>query len=438
MTEEPKQETKFRRRVLIWVSALLLLTLGFGGGYFVRGLDDLTVYLGFPIVSGSDSVDVSRSSSELGERIEEAQGILASEASTPADLETATAAAIQALVQDTGDIYGKYFSESQYQSYLNQNDGEFGGIGVLLSEYDGKAYIVRVFEGTPAEAAGLQEGDFITSVNGDVRSSWSSEEVVALIGGEPGTLVELGWRRPLAKDDAGGEAFSAVMECATIEIPNITYSLVGNVGYISISQFTRKSTEQVQAAIVDLASQGAQGYLVDLRGNPGGYLTQAVEITSMFLREGTVVQVDSRTAGLTKTQVTSNFLTDKPLTILVNENSASAAEIMTTAMQDHGRATIVGVTTFGKGTVQTIKELSFGGGIKYTIARYLSPDGDEIDGIGVTPDIIVEMDSSLRGSGDSDVQYLAALADIQQQIANVQAQETAAATAGTAAVPTGS
>ena len=190
-------------------------------------------------------------------------------ASAPADLDTATTAAIQALVRSTGDVYGKYFTKTQYQSYLNQNDGEFGGIGVLLSEYGGKAYIVRVFEGTPAAAAGLQEGDFITSVNGDVRSSWSSEDVVALIGGEPGTLVELGWRRPISKNDSGGETFSAVIECATIEIPNITYKLVGNVGYISISQFTRKSTEQVQAAIVDLASQGAQGYLIDLRGNPG-------------------------------------------------------------------------------------------------------------------------------------------------------------------------
>ena len=133
----------------------------------------------------------------------------------------------------------------------------------------------------------------------------------------------------------------------------------------------------------------------------------------------------------------NKFLTDKPLTILVNENSASAAEIMTAAMKDHDRATIVGVTTFGKGTVQTIKELSFGGGIKYTIAKYLSPNGNVIDGIGVTPDIVVGMDSSLRGSGESDVQYLAALADIQQQIANVQSQAAATVTTDKVATSNG-
>ena len=447
----PETRKATRRKVLAIAGTFLLAAACFVGGYLLRDARG-----DVPLVSiVSQGSDASKSASDLGNRLEEVQGILASESYSPPSLDASTAASINALLKSTGDNYAKYYTQDQYENYLKQNSGEYAGIGILLSEYNGNAYVVRVYDGTPAAQAGLQVGDFITEVNGEKRTTWSLDDVTSLIKGQQGDTVELGWRRPETISSAGGDTYSATMTLETIDIPNVSYRMLdGNIGYISIAQFSKDSTDAVSAAIGDLESQGVTGYVIDLRGNPGGYLTSVVDITSMFLSSGTVVQISSPSSGVTTDTVTGNHLTDKPVVVLVNQNSASASEIFAAALQDHNRADVVGTVTFGKGTVQTVKELSFGGAIKYTIAHYLTPNGNDIDGVGVTPDIVVDMDPTLRNDPETDTQLAAALADCQglvttsststtdsttstQTTDSVAAAQTTDTTAGGSSTPAG-
>ena len=191
------------------------------------------------------------------------------------------------------------------------------------------------------------------------------------------------------------------------------------MGYISISSFDGSPDEDVRGAIEELESQGAQGYVVDLRNNLGGLLDQAVKVTSLFQSSGNVVEVASRGDGTARFDVTGEAMTDKPLTVLVNGYSASASEIMAASLQQNGRATLIGTKTFGKGSVQTVTPLSFGGAVKFTIAHYHTPDGSDIDGVGITPDIVVDMQPTLIGIGDDDVQYRDAVEHCRRQIADV-------------------
>ena len=180
-----------------------------------------------------------------------------------------------------------------------------------------------------------------------------------------------------------------------------------------------RSADDMKNAVQDLESQGAMGYVIDLRDDTGGYLKQAVQIISLFQNDGTVVEIDSRTEGMQKEQASGQAICDKPLTLLVNGYSASASEIMASSLHDNGRANLVGTQTYGKGSVQTISELSFGGAIKYTIAHYRTAGGEDIEGVGVTPDTVVEMDSSLIGSAEADVQYQIAMENCRAKIDDV-------------------
>ena len=185
---------------------------------------------------------------------------------------------------------------------------------------------------------------------------------------------------------------------------NVTTSLEGTVGYLKVRQLTQTSADLVKQALADLGSQGALSFVLDIRDNPGGYLTQAVDLASLFVKSGSIVQIETKDGKSVKS-ATGNVATDKPLVVLVNENTAAAAEVLAAALQENQRATLVGASTLGKGSVQVVRDLSFGGALRYTAAYYLTPQGRTINDVGVTPDVSV----GLGGEAGSDNQRSLAL-----------------------------
>lgn len=376
--------------------ALTLVALSFAGGVaFERFSAD--GYGVTPTVTAPTRPE--RAAREVREVIED----MALEPSSDASM---TAGVVQGMLESLGDPYAFYFDADHYSYFNEQTMGEFFGIGVTLSDRDGKPYIVSVIEGTPAEAAGLQPEDVISSIDGVTREKWDLDEVVKRVRGEEGTKVTL-------QIDREGESkpleFSITR--ARIDVPTHEQELVdGTVGYIRLYTFNEKSAGDVRDAVTELAEQGAQSFVLDLRDNPGGLLDVSVDVVSLFVKDGVAVSVEGRGEGMSEVyRVSGKTATDAPLVVLVNENSASASEIVAGALQDYDRATIVGVTSFGKGSVQQIEELSFGGAIKLTIAHYLTPKGRVIDQKGVEPDVEVAMELEKQAEKATDVQYQRAI-----------------------------
>ena len=376
--------------------AVILLSSGFIGGFL---LADNRLYLPSPASAPRD---------ELLTDINEVRRLLDRRALTPPSETSVTAGIIQGLLDSTGDDYAMYFDPQQFQEFSEDSMGEFGGIGVVLGEKNGSAYVVEVYEKTPAAKAKIKPNDVFVAIDGVRRKKWATEEVVKRVRGEAGTDVELVMLRPV-KGHAKPEEYEVTITRAMIEVPNVKSSLEGTVGYVRMNQFNMRSAEELRAEFEALEKKGAKSFVLDLRNNPGGLLDQAISVSSLFVKSGTVVSVDERGREPVVHQVTGNTVTDAPMVVLVNQNSASASEIVAGALQDHKRATIVGATTFGKGSVQTVEELEDGGAVKFTIARYLTPNGRSIDGTGLTPDVVVEMDLALESDEKSDAQLQRAL-----------------------------
>lgn len=395
-------------KVLLTVAlAIIVGSVGFIGGYVVANVSSIP--FGLPAAT-ADSSDISG-------RLDEVERLLQRRALNPPSETSATAGAIQGLLSSSGDKYGLYFDEDRFKYFNEDSMGEFGGIGVVLGQKEQGAYVVEVFEGTPAEEAGIQSGDIFASIDGERRDKWTTEEVVKLVRGEQGTDVELVMIRPdkdgnLPADHPGAppvEELTFTVTRAMIELPNIEAELKGTVGYIRVSQFNGKTAEEITREYDALAKEGATSYVLDLRDNPGGLLQESVDVTSLFVKSGVVVQIEERGQATKSLRATGGQITDAPLVVLINGNSASASEIVAGALQDHGRATIVGEKSFGKGSVQTIEELSFGGAVKFTTAHYLTPQKRVIDGEGVTPDTVVEMERELQAEAETDTQLQKAL-----------------------------
>lgn len=348
--------------------------------------------------------------SEISARLDEVATLLDSSGIYEVDADAATEGTIEALLESTGDAYAQYFDEDEYADYLASTTGSFIGIGIAIYQDGDDVVVSTVYEGTPAEDAGVQVGDVVVSID-EAEGPWDTQAVQEAIERDPGETVDIVWSRD-------GETLQTTIEVQDISIPSVEYQLVDTTGIIKLSTFNSTTTQEVTEALEDLQSQGATSIVLDLRDNGGGFLEQAIGVVSLFVEEGIAVQLYSN-SGEQDQMVSGEAICDLPMAVLVNSNSASASEIVAAALQDHGRATIVGETTYGKGTVQTLIGLSFGGGIKFTIAEYRSPDGDVIDGVGVTPDIVVESsdssDDTQSGNIDSDAQLQAAIEAIASQ-----------------------
>lgn len=373
----------------------------FCAGFLVRGDQSLMQRIGVDSAS-STSVDATSSSASdgLAERIAEVEKILKSESMDSYDLDVSTSAAIEAFLKSTNDSFTRYFSDARYTSYVDSSAEEYPGIGVFFAESEGRAYALDVFEDSAAAQAGVRPGDFVVAIDGDRSQDWSATEAINAVQREAGATVVVTWLRPDGDDESGGSEFTTTLVCSEYEEPNVSIDLLGdNVGYVKLSQLTQNSDSLVREAIERLKGQGATSFVLDLRNNPGGYLTKAVDVSSLFIRSGVVVEIMTVDATTTK-QVSGDIATDAPLVVLVNENTAGSAEVLAAALRDTDRATLVGTTTMGKGSVQVTKPLSFGGALRYTAARYKSPSGYSIDQVGVTPDVTV----SQRDGNDIDEQ----------------------------------
>lgn len=391
-------------RLLRTLAFIIILTVVFCLGFFVRGNQTVLSALGFTALAGSGSTpgtaDQANVYNSLSERVEEVEDLLSSESLDSYDLDQATTGVLTALAQSTEDPYLRYFNQSQY-SLLEQDGGDdYEGIGVLFGESGGKAYAVDVYEGSPAQVAGVQQGDFVVAVDGDRSREWSQTEVLSALDREEGATVVITWRRPETLDSEGGEEFTTALICSRMDQANVDWVLGdGGVGVITLRQITGNSADFVRQAVEDLESQGAHAYVLDIRNVPGGYLSQAVEIANLFVRNGIIVQIQTNDGTSTR-QASGEIVTDKPLVVVINGNTSAAAEVLAAALQDNQRATLVGQTTMGKGSVQVLRELSFGGAIRYTAAYYLSPQGRGIDGLGVAPDFVV---NDIAGGSDEQL-----------------------------------
>ncbi len=316
--------------------------------------------------------------------------------------------AVAGLVAGVGDPYTVFMPAKANSEFRAALQGTLQGIGAELTLKEGMIVVVAPLRGSPAERAGLLPGDIVTHVDGQSLEGMTLDGAVSRIRGKKGTTVTL-----ILLRSGEPEPLTLAIRRDSITVPSVEWKVLSasgsQVGYVALNQFGENSMKEVRQALWQIKDKPLKGLVLDLRNNGGGYLDGAVELTSMFLKEGEVVAVQSRGGETERQRVYGKpVLPDLPLVVLINQASASAAEIVPGALQDNGRATIVGMTSFGKGTVQEIVELPGGGSLRVTVARWLTPKGKNLAKEGVVPDVKVE-----RQPGDmigkKDAQLEAAL-----------------------------
>ncbi len=301
-------------------------------------------------------------------------------------------------LEGLGDPYSVYYTADEYKDMQISTSGKYYGIGAALGQ-DAKTKevtISKVYEGTPAEEAGLRDGDQIVKVNDTVSTSEELSDLVQKIRGEEGTTVHLKIYRASTK-----KTFEVDVERKNVELPSITSKMLdGGIGYIQISEFQSKTEEQFKSALADLKKQGMKSLIVDVRSNPGGLITAAANILDQILPKGTVVYTEDK-YGKREDYTSDSKCLKCPIAVLVNENSASASEIFAGAIKDYNYGTLIGTKTFGKGIVQTVFPLEDGDAVKITTAKYYTPKGNYIHGVGIEPDINL----TYKYSGPEDETY---------------------------------
>lgn len=303
-------------------------------------------------------------------------------------------AAIRRELERLEDPYTRFMDPQQFQTLTDQTSGELTGVGVIIlnDARTGSPFILKVIPDSPAEKAGLKPGDIILNVDDKSTVDLSAQDVAKLMRGEVDSFVRVKLLRQ------GIEPFSLSIPRGIIELQAVTYQLKEEsntrIGYIQISEFSRHTTEQVQEAINALTTSNVDAFVLDLRGNPGGLLDSSIEIAQMWLNQGLIVRTVDRTGKPEQYYARRAALTNLPLAVLVNQASASSSEILTGALQDNKRATVIGTKTFGKALVQSVHQLADGSGIAVTVAHYYTPNGTDISRTGITPDVLVSMSQS--------------------------------------------
>lgn len=311
-------------------------------------------------------------------------------------------AAIRKALQELGDPYTRFLDPDEFKGLTSQTSGEFTGVGlrIALDKRTSDLYVVEPIKDSPAMKAGIKAGDRILRINGKPTALMSLEQASQELDGEVGSEVNL----QLSQKDKG--VFDVTLTRVEMEVPSVSYTLRKegqiNIGYIKIDEFSSHAAEQTQQAIEELGQKQVAGYVLDLRGNPGGLLFASVDIARMWMERGDIVHVVDRQGGDRKSSANGTALTDLPLVVLVDDRSASASEILAGALKENKRATLVGTTTYGKGTVQSVHELSDGSGLAVTIARYYPPSMTDINHKGIKPDIYLDltMEQQLRLKND--------------------------------------
>ncbi|MBP0005573.1 MAG: S41 family peptidase [Cyanobacteria bacterium SBC] len=303
--------------------------------------------------------------------------------------EQAYAALRRALVR-LNDPYTRFLDPEEFEALNHQTSGELSGVGLRL-ERDTRTNSLSVIEplpNSPASREGIRTGDLVLAIDGESTRDMTVDRAASLIRGAIGTPVTL----TISRQD---RQFDIALVRSRIELPAVTYQLKleGNtrVGYMRLTEFSSHAHEQMYRAIEELKQQDVEAFVLDLRGNPGGLLDVSVQIARMWIDRGSIVQTVDRHGNRENIEATRTALTDRPLAVLVDGNSASASEILAGALQDHERATIIGSQTFGKALVQSVNSLADGSGLAVTVAHYYTPNGTDISHRGISPDIRVEL-----------------------------------------------
>lgn len=288
------------------------------------------------------------------------------------------------------DPYSLFMNQEEYKSYMESSSGEYPGIGVyLVANDDNEIEIVAPIEDTPGERAGLLAKDLIIGVNGETVNASVMDETISKVKGEPGTSVTLTIYRPSIKDK-----FDVDIKREWIDVKVVKSRMLDSeLGYLRLSMFDENSASEFDKHMKELVSQGAKGVVIDLRQDPGGYLDQCVKIADSLLGKSLIVYTESRNGDNERFESDAKKF-DVQLVVLVDQGSASASEILTGALKDNNAATIVGVTTFGKGVVQIVRPLKDGTGLKLTTSEYFTPSGKNIHKIGIEPDVIEPLDEN--------------------------------------------
>ncbi len=326
--------------------------------------------------------------------------------------------AVREALKELGDPYTRFLPPDEFAVLTSQTSGELSGIGIrlMIDKRTSDIIVVDTVKNSPAKEAGVKRGDRLIRINGKPTALMSIEQATEEMKGEVGSQVNLQLSRP------GKGVFDVTLTRSQIEIPSVSYQIKQEgklmVGYIKLDEFSSHAAEQMKQAIEELKDKRVSAYVLDLRNNPGGLLFASVDIARMWMKQGTIVSTIDRRGGDRKYAANNTALTDLPLVVLVNESSASASEILAGALKENGRAQIVGTSTYGKSTVQSVHSLSDGSGLAVTIARYYPPSGTNINKQGIKPNVEIDLtmeqqlklrdDPSLMGSSE-DPQYRRAI-----------------------------
>lgn len=389
-TAKVASKNKHNASIVKFLGACIFVCVVFCAGFAVRGNTDLLNAMGLSSFDADSDVNPGMTVSgdtynSLSARFAEVDGILSEGGMESYDLSQATAKALPAFLGTVDDPYLRYYDDQSYQSYLATTKNPNAGIGVLFGESNGQCFVSDVFEDSAAASAGIQSGDRIVSIDGIAKTTWSAPDVLNALSRGEGESVFIIWNRP-ATESSEESTFGTTLTFSSSSEENVTYEMQEGIGIIRLKQITSDSASQVTNAINAVTAEGAHSLVLDLRDVPGGYLTQAVDISSLFIQSGVVVQIETA-EGTTSRSADGKSITTAPLVVLVNGRTSGCAEVLAAALQETDRASVVGTVTLGKGSVQIMQPLSFGGALRYTAAYYLTPNGRLIEGTGVSPDI---------------------------------------------------
>ena len=314
------------------------------------------------------------------------------------DEETLINGELKGMFQSLNDPYSTYMTKDEFEDFTEHTKGIYGGIGVIVTPGDDNLItVVSPIEGTPGEKAGIKTGDKIIKVNGEEFNADTMDQAVKVMKGDPGTKVNITIVRKDKEGNNNEMDITIVRE--EIRLQTVNSDIIeGNIGYINITSFDDLTYKDFKKEINGLMDKNIKGIILDLRNNPGGLLDVCVDIADEFLDKGIVVYTQTRD-GQKEYLRSDNDKINLPLVVLVNKGSASASEILAGAIKDRGRGTLVGTTTFGKGIVQRIKQLSDGSGFKLTVSQYFTPKGINIHGVGIKPNVEVELPENVETIG---------------------------------------
>lgn len=310
--------------------------------------------------------------------------------------------AAKGMVEAWKDPYTRFVSPRQLKDEEIELEGKYGGLGMYVGERDGQILVISPMEDSPAERVGLKPKDQIVKVDDDVVIGWTSDRVVQKLRGEPDTKVTVWVRR-----EGEEELLSFEITREIIKLHSVRHEMLSDdIGYLKLTQFKHNTSDEARSALREMIREGMRALILDLRNNGGGLLDASVKIVSMFVRDGLVVETKGRSERANEKYYVDKgkYLTNVPMVVLINGGSASASEIVAGALNDRGRAKLIGEKSFGKGSVQTLFPLTDGSGVYVTIARYYTPSGKVIDHVGLSPDIEVKGEPDRDKSKDEQLQ----------------------------------